>query len=326
MKISGGELSLVSQNWLNIKSIMTKKTWRYIVISVPILICLYFFVKIFIDYKAAEKILGDFTVVNKGLEKSNVYLKGLIAGYNYYYPYGNKGLYSLVDKCNRFSDSLYDYIELKKNKIIKESGGFEKNGNIKRQFNRNVPEKILIHSRAGDTIIIGLNKLFQYFDLIESEMGHFWEPPEIALGPKFSTKNNKIIVNECFQDKATISALSKLIKIQNEIRMTQIDIIKDVKRYQSYYWDSLVPCIQTFGNVLKTGEKFKVKIFFTGEFPNDCFISLDGGEFKNIERIMGYEVPAVKKGQNEVVMVVKFLNGRTGDCTYDTTRIGYSVY
>lgn len=188
----------------------------------------------------SNEILHAFKVINASIRESNTAIAGK-----------NSALYDAIEKnaaepghekvipykdrafeVKRISDSLYNYLEHWKERIIAAADGKDEDGNPKRDDNINIATDMLVENKGGDTL---KEKILQARALMLSKL----DPVDTAiLSKEISLKIEKVKKTEenpkmdwkmgYFHNVPTIAAVTMFAKFQNDVRNSESLIINKI--------------------------------------------------------------------------------------------------
>lgn len=186
------------------------------------------------------EVLDGFDLVEEGLEQTiksadgqNKILMGDLIGINNQNPEKARQWYQLADGFVKTSDSIYNYIQDLKIRIVKEADGKDGNlDNIKKKDNLNAATEIMLLGKTNEAQSLK-KSIDAYRETAISMVGA--DLKKKIIEDRLSTKPPKKRVGEArsweeilFQNMPTSAAITLLTKIQSDIRVTQGEVLSDL--------------------------------------------------------------------------------------------------
>ena len=253
----------------------------------------------------------------------------------YIYPCAVKDFIDPAKECNRISDSLFNYIESLKARLVLENGGWVdpvSKLKIKHEGKFNISSKIMIREKKGDALfkkILEARK--QYMILVNKvpTINYRVFEPNIVIDAKEPEHYNKTWAEENFHKVSAIAAVTLLTSFQADVRTTQSNIVDAIINSIPAIggFDSLIAVYRSDNPVVKVGEKFRAKVFlaaYSSEEKIDIFIN--GKQVEVVSGVARYEDLSVTPGLHERPVTIKQLNHKTGEEKEYHTTIKYYVF
>ncbi|MDR3679629.1 MAG: gliding motility protein GldM [Flavipsychrobacter sp.] len=188
----------------------------------------------------SNEILHAFKVINKSISGSNESIEGknkelydqiqtnaAQAGHEKVIPYRDKAF-----AVRKSADSMYNYLQEWKNRIIVAADGADEEGNPKRDDNINIATDMLVEKKGGDTLRDRITEVrkFMLSQLDPKDTAELSRQISLKIDlPKKTEENPKQDWKAgFFHNVPTIAAVTMFAKFQNDVRNSEALIISKI--------------------------------------------------------------------------------------------------
>jgi gliding motility-associated GldM-like protein len=169
-------------------------------------------------------------IISRGIKDSNRALEKKIDSVSQVisakYPAGKSKALAIKQK----SDELNLYIEYLSGKIIREAGGRDENGDIKKMADLDIAAAVLIKKNAGDSL---MNRIVEMRWFLLRQVTNANElsqsiPLRVIVASKSPDNPSGDWAYENFEHIPVIAAVTLLDKIQNDLRSGELMILNNI--------------------------------------------------------------------------------------------------
>ncbi len=279
----------------------------------------------------SAEVLTAFVKIEKSIRKSTKIIENknseLYAKFEQLYqenPVKVKKWYEKAQALSKHSDSLYNYIQYLKVKVVRAADG--RNGDpthIKHKDENNVGGQVMILEGNGVRLKKAIN---QYRDFLKSLIDTT-KAKRLAASIDSTFDTSDIISEDksrvpwesaMFEHLPLIAVVANMSKIQNDIRMTESSVISYLLEQVSageWKFNKLEPVVYAKKGYVLQGEPYEAQIFLAAyDTTQQPIIELSDGTKLPVENGKGiYKVTTTKVGIHKFGGVIKIKSPATGD-------------
>src|SRR5699024_8922472 len=219
------------------------------------------------------------------------------------------------------------YIDSLKQMIIRESGGVNDEGEIKRIDDLDAPSRVMLNWENGPKLKARLEELktkfLSYFPASDREREAQIFPLQIIEPDKSDKKNKKSWSEINFSEVPTIAAITILSKFQNDVKNSEaqvIDYLYQKINAQQFTMDTYTPLVSANAGYVMNGQQYEAKIML-GAYSSTVnpTITVNGNPVSVENGVGTFTTTASGVGQHEYKVAVK-LKDKNGEVkTFNTT-------
>src|SRR5699024_5029627 len=222
----------------------------------------------------SAEILNAFKTVNESIHHSNTSIDEknaiIYKQFEKQMEQDPKKVVPLKEKAEEVKEqslTMAGYIDSLKQMIIRESGGVNDEGEIKRIDDLDAPSRVMLNWENGPKLKARLEELktkfLSYFPASDREREAQIFPLQIIEPDKSDKKNKKSWSEINFSEVPTIAAITILSKFQNDVKNSEaqvIDYLYQKINAQQFTMDTYTPLVSANSGYVMNGQQYEAKI------------------------------------------------------------------